>query len=110
LSDALGPAIAALERALARVPARHMLIGGVAVIAHGVRRLTDDVDAALWADGVDIAALIVQLGKEKIGPRVRDAVKFARQNQVLLLRHAPSGIDGIHWMRRNRRHRRLRED
>ena len=39
------PAVSALGRALANTGARHMLIGGVAVIARGIRRLTDDVDA-----------------------------------------------------------------
>jgi hypothetical protein len=85
-------AIDALERALARGGA-HMLIGGVAVIARGVRRLTDDVDAAVWAEGTDLGELLARLAKQKIQPRIRDATAFARQNQVLLLRHSPSGIE-----------------
>lgn len=93
LSDRLAPAVAALDRALTRVPSRHMLIGGVAVIAHGVRRLTDDVDATLWADGVDIPSLLATLEKEHIVPRIDDAVAFARRSQVLLLRHSTSGVD-----------------
>jgi hypothetical protein len=70
-----------------------MLIGGVAVIAHGVRRLTDDVDATLWAAGVHIPSLLATLKKEHIVPRIEDAVAFARRSQVLLLRHSTSGID-----------------
>lgn len=70
-----------------------MLIGGVAVIAHGVRRLTDDVDAALWAKGVDLERLLARLEKERVLPRRPDALAFAQRSQVLLLRHEPSGTD-----------------
>jgi predicted nucleotidyltransferase len=88
----IASAIAALERALSHF-GRHMLIGGIAVIAYGVRRLTDDVDATLWADGVVLDDLFRRLDEESITPRIRDAVSFARRNQVLLLRHRGSGID-----------------
>jgi hypothetical protein len=70
-----------------------MLIGGVAVIARGVRRLTDDVDATLWGDGVDLEELIRRLASNLIVPRIPDALAFARRNQVLLLRHEPSDVD-----------------
>lgn len=70
-----------------------MLIGGVAVIAHGVRRLTDDVDVALWAEGIDLAGLVERLSRAKIEPRIENAVAFAKRTHVLLLRHRPSGID-----------------
>jgi hypothetical protein len=70
-----------------------MLIGGVAVIARGVRRLTDDVDATVWATKLDVDALQRRLKKYGISPRIPDAAAFARQNQVLLLRHDASGTD-----------------
>lgn len=70
-----------------------MLIGGVAIVARGVRRLTDDVDAAVWGEDIEFERLLRHLAKESIKPRIRDAVAFARVTQVLLLRHAPSGID-----------------
>jgi predicted nucleotidyltransferase len=85
-------AVAALERALGGV-GRHMLIGGVAVIARGVRRLTDDIDATVWAEGVVLDELFQRLAAQHIIPRIKDALPFARRNQVLLLRHGPSGID-----------------
>jgi hypothetical protein len=88
----LSSAIGALEKALSGV-GRHMLIGGVAVIARGVRRLTDDVDVSLWAEGVDIDALLRRLARHGIFARIADALSFARQNQVLLLRHTKSGTD-----------------
>ena len=70
-----------------------MLIGGVAVIARGVRRLTDDVGATLWGEGVDVDVLLRRLALQRIVPRVADAAAFVRQSQVLLLRHEPSGVD-----------------
>lgn len=70
-----------------------MLIGGVAVIARGVRRLTDDVDATVSAEGIDLDELLLELTREGIVPRIPNAVPFARRNQVLLLRHSASGID-----------------
>lgn len=85
-------ALGALERALSGA-GRHMLIGGVAVIARGVRRLTDDIDVTLWAEGVDLEALLRRLRAQRISPRIADALAFARRNQVLLLRHDPSGTD-----------------
>lgn len=88
----IAAAVGALERALARF-GRHMVIGGIAVIARGVRRLTDDLDVALWADGVDLDALLLRLAREDVTPRIADAAPFARQSQVLLLRHRKSGID-----------------
>jgi len=88
----LSAAVEALERGLSRA-GRHMLIGGVAVIARGVRRLTDDVDMALWADGVDLQTVLRGLAAQDIRPRIDDALAFARRSQVLLLRHGASGID-----------------
>jgi predicted nucleotidyltransferase len=89
----LARAVAALERALRRVGSPHMLIGGVAVVAHGVRRLTDDVDATIWADGLDVRALVSHLEREGIELRIDDGLAFAERTQVLLLRHRASGID-----------------
>jgi len=91
-SKKLSAAVEALERALSRA-GRHMLIGGVAVIARGVRRLTDDVDATLWAEGVNLKAVLLKLAAQGIRPRIDDAQAFARRSQVLLLEHEPSGID-----------------
>lgn len=70
-----------------------MLIGGVAVIAHGVRRLTDDVDATLWGEGLDLEDLRRRLASQDIVPRIADALSFARKNQVLLLRHVRSDVE-----------------
>jgi hypothetical protein len=88
----LSLAVAALQRALSRA-GKHMLIGGVAVIARGVRRLTDDVDATVWAEGLELRGLLRKLAEHRIVPRIDDALAFARRSQVLLLQHEPSGVD-----------------
>jgi hypothetical protein len=82
--------MAALRAALLEVGEPHMLIGGTAVILRGVARLTDDVDATVWAERVDLDQLLAVLARHEIVGRVPDAAAFARERQVLLLRHLPT--------------------
>ena len=89
LDDALTALASALRAA--RVP--WMVIGGIAVITRGVRRLTTDVDVVVRGDATGIEALLRTLGRHHISPRIDGAVEFARENLVLLLRHLPSGVD-----------------
>jgi len=89
--EPLVTAIAALERALAVLGADHMIIGGIAVIARGVVRKTDDIDATVWGEQADLDKLMDALRARGIQARTTDAVEFARRHQVLLLRHEPSG-------------------
>jgi hypothetical protein len=70
-----------------------MLIGGLAVIVHGVSRATRDVGATLLGGERRLEDILVGLGRHGIVPRISDALEFAAQHQVLLLRHQPSGID-----------------
>jgi hypothetical protein len=86
-------AIRALTQALDECHSPAMLIGGIAVIARGIPRHTDDVDGTIAADGVDLDELVRILAKYEIEPRVADAIQFARQHQVLLLVHAPSATE-----------------
>lgn len=69
-----------------------LVIGGVAVIAAGVPRLTVDIAATLWAPGVGPGALLDLLRIHRIVPRISDAVTFAKEWQVLLVQHEPSGV------------------
>jgi hypothetical protein len=87
----LRDAIHALASALAEFGAPHMLIGGIAVILRGTARQTNDVDATVWAEGADVDALFTVLNRHRIVGRIDDAAQFARDHQVLLLRHEPSG-------------------
>lgn len=70
-----------------------MVIGGIAVIARGVRRMTTDVDVVVQGDSIDIDSLVKILARHSIAPRRRDAVAFARVNLVLLLHHVPSQVE-----------------
>lgn len=88
---ALLEALAACARALHRVGRPAMIIGGLAVIARGVPRQTVDIDATMWAEGLDVAAVLPALAAEGLVPRTADAITFARERHVLLLRHEPSG-------------------
>jgi hypothetical protein len=54
----LEDALAALARALDEAGAPWMVIGGIAVIAHGVRRFTTDIDAAILGDAISIERLL----------------------------------------------------
>jgi hypothetical protein len=78
-----------------------MLIGGIAVIARGVPRLTRDVDATVAGGTLAPAELIDRLREHGVLPRIDDAAEFAAAHQVLLLRHEPSGVDvdlSIGWL------------
>jgi hypothetical protein len=70
-----------------------MIIGGIAVIARGVRRVTTDIDAAVRGDAISIQRLLQVLALRDIVARVADAASFAKVNLVLLLRHVPTGVD-----------------
>ena len=99
--QALLEAVAALATALRKLRAPGMIIGGMAVIARGVPRLTVDVDATVWGADVELLELFGTLSEQGIVPRVRDALEFARERQVLLLRHEPTGTPmevSIAWL------------
>ncbi len=101
LTGALGTAVQAVSKALAGVTAPGMLIGGIAVIARGVPRTTRDVDATVDGGQLELPQLLHDLARHDIVPRIDDAIVFATQHQVLLLRHSPSGVDvdvSIAWL------------
>lgn len=89
----LEEALEALTRGLAESGAPWMVIGGIAVIARGVRRFTTDIDAAVRGDAVRPEALLKALTAQGIEPRIAEALAFAEENLVLLLRHEPTGVD-----------------
>lgn len=86
-------ALGALALALTSTGAPWMIIGGIAVIAHGVRRFTTDIDAAVRGDAISVDLLVDALERHEIIPRIPNASTFARENLVLLARHAPTGVD-----------------
>lgn len=84
-------ALEALRCALDEVDAPSMIIGGVAVIALGVPRLTVDIDATVAAADLKIERLVEGLDRQGIRPRIPDALAFARARQVFLGVHQASG-------------------
>jgi hypothetical protein len=69
----LEAALADLAAALNATAVPWMVIGGIAVIARGVRRMTTDIDAAVRGDQLDVATLLQALARKRIVPRIRDA-------------------------------------
>jgi hypothetical protein len=78
--------------ALRSFPDRSMIIGGIAVIAHGVTRSTRDVNATM-ATTRDVGRLFDDLARFGLHPRIDAALAFARARQTLLLRHRPTDVD-----------------
>ena len=68
-----------------------MIIGGVAVIALGIPRLTVDIDATVAAAHLGPERLAEALGRHGIQARIPDAIAFARARQVFLGVHEASG-------------------
>lgn len=93
LSSGIARALQDVARVIARHEGRAAIIGGIAVIARGVPRLTRDIDVAIAGEGISISALASQLAEASIVPRISDAIAFAEESQVLLLRHRESGVD-----------------
>lgn len=94
--DALVPltrAIRALLGWLRSTKAPGVIIGGVAASLLGRPRMTGDVDAVVLVDDADWGAFLEAGRPFGIAPRRSDALAFARRSRVLLLRHAPTGID-----------------
>lgn len=85
-------ALRAVSETLAELGCPAMVIGGVAVIAHGVSRHTVDIDATVLAEQVSLEQLVEVGRKHQLIPRTAGAVEFARERQVLLLRHTASEI------------------
>jgi hypothetical protein len=85
-------ALRAVASALSEIDAPSMIIGGVAVIAAGVPRETIDIDATVSGRDCRVEDLIPVLARYDITPRIDGALAFARERQVLLLRHDPSGV------------------
>ena len=85
-------ALLALQRTFDELARPAMIIGGIAAIARGIPRQTIDIDATIEAQGLDLNHALEILGRHGFEPRIERADEFARQRQVLLLSHRPSGV------------------
>jgi hypothetical protein len=88
-----GLALRAVNEALAVGKTSVAVIGGIALNANGVTRSTADIDVTIPGADLDLAGVLRRLKAHEIVPRIPNARAFARANQVLLLRHAPTRID-----------------
>ncbi len=84
-------ALQAFHDALVELGAPFTFIGGVAVIARGVPRLTVDIDATVRAPDTDVDSIFEALARHDIHPRMDQAKEFARMRHVFLARHEPTG-------------------
>jgi hypothetical protein len=93
LSSGIAAALRDAAKVVASHPGRAAVIGGIAVIARGVPRLTRDIDIAIAGTDLSVGDLANELSRAGIEPRIEDALAFAEENQVLLARHRESGVD-----------------
>src|SRR5690349_21577801 len=93
LSTGIHRALEDLAPVLDQHRGHSVVIGGIAVIARGVPRVTRDVDVAFSGAEVTLTGLLTDLDAAGIIPRIHDAIGFAAQSQVLLSRHAKTGVD-----------------
>lgn len=91
-SQKIRKTLADLTKALQRIEAPSMVIGGIAVIAHGVARQTIDVDATVLATRLDPSQVLAALAGCSIHPRIPDVLEFAEKSQVLLLVHETTRV------------------
>jgi hypothetical protein len=84
-------ALAALMRWFDEHELQAAVIGGVGASLRGKPRLTNDIDVVV----VDAnAEALVRSGAEfGFTPRIADAIEFARNTRVLLLRYSPAAVD-----------------
>ena len=62
--------VEALVRALNEAGVRYLIVGGLAVNAHGFERMTRDIDLVLQLDPVNVVAGLTALAKIGYAPRV----------------------------------------
>ena len=86
-------AIRAMANACSAVNVQWMLIGGMAVIARGAPRTTEDVDATVVAPGLDLDQFLTACRSHQIVPRRPDVKEMALQAHILLLQHTESDVE-----------------
>lgn len=94
--DHLVPLLAALRDLVAWLqdaPTPGTVIGGVAASLLGRPRVTRDIDALVLLDESEWEAFLAKGTEFGFVPRLADALPFAHQARVLLVRHEASGID-----------------
>lgn len=93
LPPGLLAAIAAVTAWLEDAGSPGMIVGGIAASLLGRPRLTQDVDALTSLPQERWPALVDAARAHGLFPRIDAPLEFAGRTRVLLMRHAPSGID-----------------
>jgi len=91
--ETLVPLLAALRDLVAwfqDAPTPGTVIGGVAASLLGRPRVTRDIDALVLLDESEWEAFLAKGAMFGFVPRLSDALTFARQSRVLLVRHGHS--------------------
>ncbi len=88
---AVTAALAKLAEAFDELGLPAMVIGGIAVVARGVARTTLDIDATVWAAGLNLDRALELFARHGLTARLTDVRRFAEDHQVLLLQHQASG-------------------
>ncbi|MBN1878162.1 MAG: nucleotidyltransferase [Anaerolineae bacterium] len=83
----------AIQNLLSAFGEQGVIIGGIAVSLLGKPRFTADVDAVFLLELEELPHLLKEAAAQGIEARITNVEAFARQNRILLLRHAASGID-----------------
>ncbi len=90
-------ALADVARVLEGLEQPSAVIGGIAVIAWGYARLTADIDCAIAAPLEDLTqvfdAFLAAGFEARFEAREGDALAFAQESLVLLLRHEATGVE-----------------
>jgi hypothetical protein len=89
--ERLSVALAALMRWFDEHELRAAVIGGVGASLRGKPRLTKDIDAVVV--DADAEALVRSGAEFGFTPRIADAIEFAQNTRVLLLRYSPAVVD-----------------
>ncbi len=84
--------LAELTIALGRAQLPFMLIGGQAVLVHGIPRVTEDVDATLGAEPDRLPALLAVCAAIGLHPIPASVESFVAETFVLPVRHAATGF------------------
>ena len=86
-------ALRALTDCLGESQVPYVIIGGVAVSFVAQPRATQDIDSVVWLDHEEWPKLVVSAARPGLTPRIDDALEFAAQSRVLLLRHDPTQVE-----------------
>lgn len=82
-----------LLECFARNDVRYLIIGGWALAAHGVQRMTKDLDVWVWPDAKNSQAVIAALDDFGFGELGLTPAEFVTPDTVIQLGYPPNRVD-----------------